>query len=185
MIIFKRIIFILIAISSAGFTSLRGQTPAIDGLKQSLSAQGNDQLVTLLELCKQGSSLPSDSFMRYARMAKQISDSKNDFASSLLADFYIGKCYVFEGKADSGLVISETAMKATRDKGNYYAVYHQLWWLKISCLTKLQKFDETFAESYKMLESGEKYSDLGAQILASNAIGSAYFNFSSDFGNAI
>ena len=164
--------------------SIQAQSPVINSLREALTNPKNDSLSLLFSLCKQGSSLPSDSFMHFAQMARAISLEKNDFTNRLWAEFYIGKCYVFEGKADSGLLISEMDMKQVRDIRSQFSVYHQLWWLKISCLTKLRKFDETFAECYKMLESGEKYGDLAAQVLASNAIGSAYFNFSSDFVNA-
>ena len=163
--------------------AIQAQTPEIDQDKRNLSDPKKDRLATLFALCEMGSSLPSDSFMRYAQEARRISAGKGDPAGRMLADFYIGKCYVFEGKADSGLLLSEADMQEVIDTGRSYKIYDRLWGLKITCLSKLRKFDETFAESYKLLESGEKYNDLSAQVYASNAIGSAYFNFSSDFTN--
>jgi signal transduction histidine kinase len=165
------------------FTGLLSQTSVIDNLRKNLYSSQQEKLSVLFALCKQGPSLSSDSFMLYAQKAKQISVSKNDVPNRLLSEFFIGKCYVYEGKADSGLQICEADMKQVNDVADSYNIYHQLWGLKISCLTKLRKFDETFSESYKLLESGEKYNDLSAQVFASNAIGSAYFNFSSDFIN--
>jgi signal transduction histidine kinase len=182
----KNLFFILLKIFflCIGYYHLHAQTPRIDSLKKNLLNPQSDKLATLFELCKQGQSLSSDSFMLYAQQAKQISINAHNLSNQLLADCYTAKCYVYEGKADSGLQVSETALKKVADIKNLYAVYHQLWGVKITCLTKLRKFDETFAECYKMLESAEKYNDLYAQVFASNAIGSAYFNFSSDFINA-
>jgi signal transduction histidine kinase len=164
-------------------TILRSQSPIIDSLKKNLTDTQSNQIKTLFELCKYGSSLPSDSFLLYAQKAKQLSIAKKDFENELYADFYTGKCFVYEGKADTALQISETDLKKVKDIGGSYEVYHQLWELKITCLTKLRKFDTTFSECYKLLESGTTYNDLSAQIFATNAIGSAYFNFSSDFIN--
>ncbi|HSZ86259.1 MAG TPA: ATP-binding protein, partial [Puia sp.] len=164
-------------------TTLWSQTSIINDLRKNLYSAQQNKLSVLFELCKQGSSLSSDSFMLYAQQAKQISILKNNFSDRLLSEFFIGKCYIYEGKADSALQICETNLKQVTDISSSYNIYHQLWGLKITCLTKLRKFDETFAQSYKLLESGAKYNDLSAQIFASNAIGSAYFNFSSDFIN--
>ena len=97
--------------------------------------------------------------------------------------FISGKCYVYEGKADTALQISEHGLQQVSDKGKMYDVYDQLWELKITCLTKLRKYDETFSECYKLLETATKYNDLAAQVFATNAIGTAYFNFLSDFAN--
>jgi len=177
----KRIIF-LVASFCFFSSTIWSQTSVIDKLRKDLYSSRNE-LPILFELCKQGSSLSSDSFMLYAQKAKQLSVEKNNFANKLLSEFYIGKCYVYEGKADSALQICETDLKQITDVNNFYKIYHQLWGLKITCLTKLRKFDETFSQCYKLLSSGEKYNDLSAQIFASNAIGSAYFNFSSDFMN--
>jgi len=178
-----RILFLTTAFCFLSSAALWSQTPVINNLRQNLYASPPDKLPILFELCKQGSSLSSDSFMLYAQQAKQISILKNDLYDRLLSEFYIGKCYVYEGKADSALYICETDLKQASDVSTRYIIYHQLWGLKITCLTKLRKFDETFSESYKLLASAAKYNDLSAQIFASNAIGSAYFNFSSDFIN--
>src|SRR5579863_4270152 len=83
------------------------QTPTMDSLKKNLNDPGNNQLQILFALCSRGSSLPSDSFMRYAQKAKQLCIDKKDASNLFLANFYIGKCYVYEGKADSALLISE------------------------------------------------------------------------------
>jgi signal transduction histidine kinase len=184
MIFFTKKLFAGFAFGCFCHISLQSQSQSIERLRQALSNPMTDQLATLFALCKQGSSLQSDSFMKYARTARQISLAKNDLAGRLLAEFYIGKCFVFEGKADSGLQISETDMSQVSDINKQYSIYHELWWLKITCLSKLRKYDSTFSECYKLLESGEKYNDLAAQLYAANGIGSAYFNFSSDFVNA-
>jgi signal transduction histidine kinase len=163
-------------------TSLQSQSRVIDSLKNSI-ADGSGNVRTIFELCGYGSSLPSDTFMFYANKAKQITIHNNDADNALLADFYIGKCYVYEGKADSALQLSDADLQQVKDISRQYIIYHKLLGLEITCLTKLRKFDATFAESYKLLESGTKYNDISAQIFASNSIGSAYFNFSSDFIN--
>ncbi len=184
LILFTRPLVFYVMLCFVAPATLRSQTSAIDKLRKDLYGSQQDKLSALFGLCRQGSSLPSDSFMLYAQKAKQMNVAKNDFTGSLMAEYYTGKCYVYEGKADSGLRISEAGMKQVTDPGSLYSVYHQLWGLKITCLTKLRKFDETFSECYKMLESGEKFNDLAARAFASNSIGSAYFNFSSDFINA-
>ena len=178
--IFNYTFFILL--STAG-NSAFAQTHILDSLKKNLYTKQGDQLQTLFALCSRGASLPSDSFMLYAAEAKNICEQKKDYTDTLLADFYIGKCYVYEGKADSALQICEADIKSVKNIGELFSVFHQLWGLKITCLTKLRKFDETFSECYKLLESATKYNDLSAEIFATNAIGSAYFNFSSDFTN--
>jgi signal transduction histidine kinase len=179
----SRVIFLTMTFCFFSFATLWSQTPIINDLRKNLYSAQQDKLPFLFELCKQGSSLSSDSFMLYAQQAKQISIFQNNFSNKLLSEFYIGKCYVYEGKADSALQICETDLKQVTDINSLYVIYHQLWGLKITCLTKLRKFDETFAECYKLLATAEKYNDLSAKIFASNAIGSAYFNFSSDFIN--
>jgi tetratricopeptide (TPR) repeat protein len=179
----NKIIFLTLTFCFFSLTTLWSQTSVINNLRKNLYSAQQNKLPVLFELCKQGSSLSSDSFMLYAQQAKQISISQNNFSNRLLSEFYIGKCYVYEGKADSALQKCETDLKQVTDINSLYSIYHQLWGLKITCLTKLRKFDETFAECYKLLASAEKYNDLSAQIFASNAIGSAYFNFSSDFIN--
>ena len=121
--------------------------------------------------------------MHYAKWANEISNKNKDFPNHLLALFYIGKCLVYEGKADSALEISQSALKQVNNIASEYKIYHQLLGLQITCLNKLRKYDETYSQCYKLLESGEKYNDLSAQIFASNSIGTAYFNFSSDFVN--
>jgi signal transduction histidine kinase len=161
----------------------RAQTARIDSLRQTLYSSGNDKLSTLLALCRQGESLPSDSFRGYAQKAKQLSITNNDFANGLLADLYLGQCYLCEYKADSALQVSEAAMNRITDISGSYKVYHQLLWLKAKCLSRQRKM-ETFPESYKLLSSGEKYSDLSAQILASNLVGVGYSNLQSDPVNA-
>jgi len=160
-----------------------GQTARIDNLRTILYSSADDKLATLLELCKHGESLPSDSFRLYAQEAKQISTTNQDFANGLLSDFYSGQCYLGEYKADSALQVSEAALKRITDIGGYYKVYHQLLWLKAKCLSRQRKM-ETFPECYKLLSSGEKYNDLSAQILALNLIGVGYSNLQSDPVNA-
>jgi hypothetical protein len=91
----KKIFFLGIIFYSFSNTTLRSQTSVINNLRKDLYASQQDKLPILLELCKQGSSLPSDSFMLYAQKAKQISIAKNDFPDRLLSDFYAGKCYVY------------------------------------------------------------------------------------------
>ncbi len=159
------------------------QTERIDSLRSILYSSTDDKLPTLLALCKHGESLPSDSFRQYAQRAKRISDANNDFANSLLADFYSGQCYLCEYKADSALQVCEAALKKITDIDASYKTYHQLLWLKAKCLSRQRKM-ETFSECYKLLSSGEKYNDLSAQIRASNLIGVGYSNLQADPLNA-
>lgn len=150
------------------------QTPVIDTLKQVLATGNRDPLPTLFALCDQGESMSTDSFMRYAREAEQISMDRKDETSRLRAEFFIARCYGLRGLADSSLDHATHGMRETEGKAGMADLYNHFLWQELVALSKKRKIDESQRESFRLLEIGERSNDVWAQVIALNNIGVNY-----------
>jgi two-component system, NarL family, sensor kinase len=168
---FTKIVSLSIALCFILFNALHSQTPVIDSLKKKLAASQNNKLETLFDLCRQGESMPSDTLMRYAREAKQISIQHNDKTSRLQAEFFIARCYNLKSMFDSTLIICNRDIQEITDMNSMFNLYYQFVWYKIVSLTKLRNLKESIDECFKLLENAEKYNNVPAQVIAYNNLG--------------
>jgi signal transduction histidine kinase len=164
------LVFFLIAVCMY----CNAQTTAIDSLKKSLGNGQPAQLSTLFELCWRGESLPANEYLMYALKAKQICIQNNDNENRLRAEFFIARSYNLRGRADTALQICDRSLREISDTGKFFSLYRDLTWYRITSLTKLRKVKESIDESFKLLESGEKYNDVAAQTIACNCLGANY-----------
>ncbi|HEY2721411.1 MAG TPA: hypothetical protein VGI82_06790, partial [Chitinophagaceae bacterium] len=153
---------------------MKSQTYLVDSLRRHLLSERGDKLPDLFALCWQGESLPADSFLSYARKAKEISERKSDRLGILQSDFFIARRFNYEGKADSALTVAVSDMQRATGVNGSINIYHLLWWQKIVALTKLRRVEESLDECYHLLESGEKYNDIRIQLIALTNIGVNY-----------
>ncbi|MGH2646175.1 MAG: hypothetical protein ACRDE8_01360, partial [Ginsengibacter sp.] len=147
------------------------QTQQIDSLKKALNNPKDDELVTLLELCKRNPSMNADTALRFADRAKQLSIQRHDFESGLTAGFYIAECYNMKGRSDTSLILCNKGLNAIPDTDKFFSAYRNFMWNKIVSLTKLRKIKESIKECYNLLSSAERSNDIPGQVIAYNCLG--------------
>jgi len=147
------------------------QTPEIDSLKQQLKNPKSDELAILFELCKRNHSMNADTALIFANRAKQISEQRHDYESSLMAEFYIAECYSKKGRADTCLTLCNTGLKEIADTNKFFPAYRDFMWNKIVSLTKLRKIKESINECYNLLGNAERNNDIPGQVIAYNCLG--------------
>jgi signal transduction histidine kinase len=170
----KKSYLLLIFFAIRAFSTCEAQTIAIDSLKKNLNDGKTGQLSTLFELCWRGESLPGNEYLMYALKAKQICIQNNDIENRLRSEFFIARSYNLRGRADTALQICVKSLKEIIDTNKFFSVFRDLTWYKITSLTKLRKLKESIDESFRLLESGEKYNDIEAQTIACNCLGANY-----------
>ena len=147
------------------------QTPQIDSLKKALNDPKNDELATLLEICKRYPSMDADTALVYAIHAKKISDERHNFKSRILAEFYVGALYSVKGRADTCLTLSDKGLQEIPAGDEFFGAYRNFMWNKIVSLTKLRKIKESIHECYNLLGKAELNSDIPGQVIAYNCLG--------------
>ena len=169
-----KIFFLSITVFFVSQTKVHSQTPAIDSLKRSLFDTQADKLSILFELCRHGESMPADTLMMFAEEAKQLSIQNKDNNSLLQSEFFIARSYTLKSKPDSTLQICNQGLQQVKDTNSMFTLYYQFMWYKIVALTKMRRLKESIDACFTLLEKGEKYNNLPAQVIAYNNLGVNY-----------
>src|SRR6185312_9975880 len=87
------------------------------------------------------------------------------------SDFYIGESFLYKGRADSALNISNEDLKEIAGNRNLFDVYVRLTWNKIIALTKLRKIKESINLCFALLKDADSNDDIFAKVTALNNLG--------------
>ena len=170
-IVYSKILFGLIFLFVFSNINSYSQTPVIDSLKRQLNSNHSPDLSTLFELCSHGESMPADSLEKYAAIAQKISVQKKKLHGKFQSDFYIGESFLYKGRADSALNISNEDLKEIAGNRNLFDVYVRLTWNKIIALTKLRKIKESINLCFALLKDADSNDDIFAKVTALNNLG--------------
>ncbi|MFT3933192.1 MAG: sensor histidine kinase [Chitinophagaceae bacterium] len=171
----------LLLLFVARFSSF-SQTPRVDSLKKILLTEKEDKqkLQTLLNLCKEQSSLSADTLYHYAIAAKSIANEEKDDLKAGMAQNYIGLQFLTRGSTDSSLAISQRLLATLHYNDREKELYTNLTLLKARSLNNLNRPKEALDLLYPLLAVAEKNEDTLIQIRTINAMAAAFVGTDDD-----
>lgn len=149
------------------------QTHAIDSLKNQIDKAVNNskKLAAIFALCTKRHSLPTDTLYKYASLAKILSAAENNKHDIILADYYYVNYLIKKGEIDSALSVCDTYIPELKNNSKENGQYLSFIGTKIGLLIKSNKYKESFATCYLLLNESEKSNDTLSQLLALNDLG--------------
>jgi signal transduction histidine kinase len=159
-----------------------GQTPLIDRLKKDITtATSQDKkLQALFALCEEKQSLNTDTFCKYASVAKEISLQQKKMSNIAMAEYYLAGCLVKRGSLDTALQICEQYIPKVKNDRDAVTALMKLTALKAQIFIRSNRFKEGLAEIYKVLHTAEENKDTMMQMVGLNGIG--WLNMEMDQG---
>lgn len=152
---------------------LNAQTKVIAGLKREVETATTDdkRLEALFALCEEKQSLNTDTFCKYASVAKEISFHQKNKANIAMAEYYIASCLVKRSALDTALQICEKNIREVKNDPGALSAVMKLTALKAQIFIRSTRYKEGLAEIYKVLHTAEGARDTMMQIVALNGIG--------------
>jgi len=149
------------------------QTHAIDSLKNQINKAGNisGKLKVIFALCTKRHSLSTDTLCKYASIAKTLSAAENNRHDMILADYYYVNYLIKKGQIDSALSVCDTYVPELKNNSDENQQYLSFIGTKIGLLIKLNRYKESFATCYLLLNESEKSRDTVSGLLALNDLG--------------
>jgi signal transduction histidine kinase len=150
-----------------------GQTLNIDSLKNVIDHTSDPQKkrLPLFVLLKHGQSLHTDSFYRYALMARQVSIQNKNQKDAALAGYYIAHAMQAKGFFDSAMQIITLNLQKLKNDTSYTETFTRFNNLKAQVLIKKKEYKSAMRAYFEQLAEAEKVKDTLTQIIARSGIG--------------
>ena len=149
------------------------QTHTIDSLKNQIDKAANNskRLEAIFALCNKRHSLSTDTLYKYASIAKTLSAAENKRHDIIRADYYYVNYLIKKGQIDSALSLCDTYISELKNNIDENEQYLSFIGTKIGLLIKANRYKESFAMCYLLLNESEKSRDTLSGLLALNDLG--------------
>lgn len=149
------------------------QTAQIDSLRHRLYQAHDDQdrLTAVLALCQKRHSLSSDTLLRYAALARTLSEHLSNGHGRILADYYFANYLIKKGAVDSAVAICDTYIARLRNNRQETKLYLNFLATKAALLIKKNQYKEAFALYYRLLLESDAAQDTLNKLLGYTGLG--------------